>query len=1028
MREIQNNIFETICSRENLILAWRRVENSYHHGDVWFDELELSAYKFNLLNNIEKLSEKMKTGTYQMRPIKPAPYPKGKKVVKDDGENEHEELRVRQSFCIHVEDQIVWMAVYGVLGPYFEEDMPAWSYGNRLYLNTWRDENKNWIYGVYRTTSKLFYRRWTQGWPLYRHVLAASIKRKAFPGEKDEDVCDDSQLETIAENEAQVNSAFKVPYLEKDYFPKDGYHPKLFYMSIDLEKFYPSVKMDRIKTILLNSFPIDDSNFAALIETITKFEVAYDGFDGQPFSDDELAEMDLYKDVIFDGLPTGLLVAGALANLYLLEIDLKVEERLRKDNKHHILHFRYVDDHLFLSENAEKLIEWKGWYIQELNKIGLNVNAAKTDTEPIELDSHYPTPLLTQTLHKISEIAKMPLDLLSSNEFSMVFRDLQMLLVTDFPEQEIKKGTRTSFACTMLSRLTSDIKVDYDKIHQLRQKWLKFVSGLKLKDEVTEKMLRSLIFTKGDDYPETLDQPILDVITNEGKNIYESIRSAIGDSRKEIQKIEEKIFHLLVYSVKEIPDKPKMWLRILDFCIYHLPDKIQQLYLILNRIYKDGSIHSLGYEYIVSVMDIHLALQVLKAISRLSANKYKDPWKKITDEKFLEQIAELKDKYDGIPHYLYNDAKFLEERVRRTLKKYIEKEEVNDYLADCNYHGIELDSSFWLLWHIERFNKSKPTPNLLMPNFLKKDLDKANVVSPYFTQLLFSSISYVPLSNFGKQDFSKLKLDRLQKENLLLSVWGQKGETKVVKGFKLPEKKMSSPNNKLSLLQWIREVKEMEGKKNDALGNALYSEYCATLIMKSVVKYFYDNIEYLEEIHLHPASILIRREECLKQTDWDSWLSDQKEIEISVKDSFLNTMYRYPSFSSNDYSPMIGTIYGLGIIFLQLLTKEYSLPWVFNRPEYGYEWQSVLYRLLEKGKVSSHNYDIISACLSLENRETIKLKSILNGVTCAQQVHDAKIETLEELLKEIEASLAELRENQISVAHHETRQLVMIKI
>lgn len=543
MRKIQNDIFETICSRENLILAWRRVENSYHHGDVWFDELELSAYKFNLLNNIEKLSEKMKTGTYQMRPIKPAPYPKGKKVVKDDGENEHEELRVRQSFCIHVEDQIVWMAVYGVLGPYFEEDMPAWSYGNRLFLNTWKDENGHWINGVYRTTSKLFYRKWQQGWPLYRHMLAACIKRKAFPGKKDEEICDDSVLESIAENEAQMNKAFKLPYLEKDYFPKEGYHPKLFYMAIDLEKFYPSVKMDRIKTILLNSFPIHNPNFTALINAITKFDVTYDGFVGQPFSDDELAEMDLYKDVVFDGLPTGLLVAGALANLYLLEIDLKVAERLRKDDKHHILHFRYVDDHLFLSEDKEKLIEWKDWYIQELNKIGLNVNAAKTDTKPIELDSHYPTPLLTQTLHKISEIAKMPLDLLSSNEFSMVFSDLQMLLVTDFPEQEIKKGTRTSFACTMLSRLTSDINVDYDKIHQLRQKWLEFVSGQK-KDEETDNMLRSLIFTKGDDYPETLDQPILDVITNEGKNIYDSIRSAIGNSRKEIQKIEEKIFHL----------------------------------------------------------------------------------------------------------------------------------------------------------------------------------------------------------------------------------------------------------------------------------------------------------------------------------------------------------------------------------------------------------------------------------------------------------------------------------------------------
>lgn len=38
--------------------------------------------------------------------------------------------------CIHVEDQIVWMAVYGVLGPYFEEDMLAWSYGNRLFLKS----------------------------------------------------------------------------------------------------------------------------------------------------------------------------------------------------------------------------------------------------------------------------------------------------------------------------------------------------------------------------------------------------------------------------------------------------------------------------------------------------------------------------------------------------------------------------------------------------------------------------------------------------------------------------------------------------------------------------------------------------------------------------------------------------------------------------------------------------------------------------------------------------------------------------
>ena len=1028
MRKIQKNIFETIYSRENLILAWRRVEDSYHHGDVWFDELELSAYKFNLLNNIEKLSEKMKTGTYQMRPIKPAPYPKGKKVVKDDGENGHEELRVRQSFCIHVEDQIVWMAVYGVLGPYFEECMPAWSYGNRLYLNTWRDENKHWINGVYRTTSKHFYRKWTQGWPLYRHALAASIKRKAFTGKKDEDVCDDSELETIAENEAQIHSAFKLPYLKKGYFPKGVNHSKLYYMSIDLEKFYPSVKMERIKDKLLKAFPIDKPNFTVLIETITKFEIAYEEFDGQPFSDEELEQMDLYKDVVFDGLPTGLIVAGALANLYLLDLDLKVIEKLRTDKKRHILHFRYVDDHLFLSENAKKVIEWVNWYIQELDKIGLKVNGSKTDKEPIELDSHYPTPLLTQTLHKISEIARMPLDLLSTNEFNMVFRDLQMLLVTDFPEQEIKKGTRTSFASTMLSRLTSDINVDYDKIHQLRKQWLEYVSSLKIEDEATNEKLYSLIFTKGDDYPEKLKDSFRKIVGDEGEKHYNAIRNAIGDSRKENQKIEEKIFNLLIYSIKEIPDKPKMWLRILDFCIYHLPEKINKLYSILNRIQIKGDIHLLGYEYIVSVMNIHLALQVLKTISRLSANKYKDPWKKIIDEMLLTQFENLDDKYDGTHHYLYEDAKFLVGRVKISLKKYQGKEGGNGYLDACDYHGMNLDSSFWLLWHIERFNRSKPNPILFVTDYLIEDLNKADVNSKYFVQLLFTCISHVPLSKFGKQDFSKLKLNRQQKENLLLSVWGQDSGNDVIKNFELPKQKMTSPNNKISLMQWMKEVKLMEKEDANILGNALCSEYCATFIMESVVKYYCYNIEQIGEMPLHPASVLVRREECLKIKDWDSWLSPQKKINVDTKDSFENTMYRYPTFASNDYAPMIGAIYGLGIIFLQLLTKEYSLPWVFNRPEYGYEWQSVLYRLLEKGKVSSHNYDIISACLSLENRETIKLKSILNGVTCAQQVNDAKIETLEELHEEIKASLAELKENQISVAHHETRQLVMIKI
>lgn len=1028
MRKIQDDIFETICSKENLILAWRRVENSFHHGDVWYDELELAAYKFNLVNNIEDLSKKLKNGTYKMKPIKPAPYPKTKKVVEDEVDK-FEELRVRQSFCINVEDQIVWMAVYGVLGPYFEEQMPAWSYGNRMFLNTWKNEDEIWINGVYRTTSKLFYRKWTQGWPLYRHMLAACIKRMAFPGKQDEDVCDDFVLEAIEENDAQVNDAFKLPYLEKDYFSRDGFHPNLYYLSIDLEKFYQAIKMERIREKLLNAFPIDNPEFTALINSITKFEVVNDGKDCIPFTDDELKKMDLSSDLAFDGLPTGLIVAGALANLYILDIDLKVCERLKKEHPHHVLHFRYVDDHLFISEDSEKLVDWKNWYIQEIKNLGLGVNESKTDEQPIKIDSTYPTPLITQTLQKLSEISKMPLDLLNSTEFELVFRDLQMLLVSDFPEQEIKKGTRTSFACTMLSRLSSDINVDYDIIHQLRKEWLSYISMISVNKELNNSNLRSLIFSTGDDYPEKLDEHVRELIGREGIDKYNSIRNAIDESRKEIKKIEVKIFNLLVYSVKEIPDKPKMWLRILDFCIFHAPENIQNLYVVLNKIYEDGEIHSLGYEYIVSIMNTHMALQALKAVSRFSAKKYKNPRKKIIDNLFLKLYCQIDDRYNGIRHYLYEDADFLVQRTRTALKKYMGKEGGNSFLDSCSYNGLTLDSSFWLLWHIEKLNRDKPNPDLFIPDFLAENLNKANLDSEYFIQLLFTCVPYVSLSRFGKKNFKKIHFTSLQKDNLLLSVWKQHLGMEVIKSFGLNETKMSSPSNKISLIQWINEVRLMEDDSKNILGNALCSEYCATLIMKYVVSYFCKEIEHIEKTHLHPASILLKRKECLDVKDWDSWIDPNKIISIEIKDSFSDEMYRYPTYMSNDYEPMIGVIYGLGIIFLQLLTKEYSLPWVFNRPEYGYEWQSVLYRLLEKGKVSSTNYNIIAACLSLENRETIKLKGILNNVVISNQlVNDAKIESIEELLDEIKNSLAELKGNQISVANNETRQLVMIKI
>lgn len=1041
-RNIQNNLFETICSKENLMLAWRRVENSFKHGNIWYDELELAAYKFNLVNNLEKLSDVLLKGTYQMRPIKPAPYPKGcKKLDKEmqngDGIGQEVELRIRQSFAINIEDQLVWMAICGVLGPYFEEQMPAWSYGNRLYLNTWKDKDGHWINGVYRTTSVNFYRKWTQGWPLYRHSLSACIKRMAFPQENITagGVYQVDDILTIEENAAQVNQAFKLKYLDKDYFTGEK-KEKLYYVALDLTKFYPHVKMAKIGTIIKTRFNNQCEEFYNLIDAITNFEISYESQGKLEFTETELKEMDLDCEVCFDGLPTGLIVAGALANIYMLELDRKVDARLSREIEHHILHFRYVDDHLMLSDDKSKLESWKNWYIGELDALGLDINNEKTEEDVI--DSYYPTPLLTHTLHKISDIAKQPLDLLNNNEFNMVYRDLQMLLVTEFPEQEIKKSTRTSFACTMLSRLVSDINVDYDKIHKQRQKWLSFVEEKTKVCPEKRVTLRSLVFTNEKEYPESLDSNVRKQIGEEGCEIYDSVLKAIGESRAKIQDTKKSIFNLLVYALKETPDKPSMWLKVMDFCIFHYPDKISTIYKVLNMLKNKErqELHPLGHEYIWASLNIHLALRIVKAIYRLSNDVYKNPIMRENDFNFLGKITDDLGVFKGNGHYLVSDSMFILYKAKQLLNFYQTEDDggvCRAFLKSIEYHGVILDASYWLLWAIERFNHGKPQSNLKIPPFIVKSLAYANQDSQYFIQLLYSCISQVSLSAFGNIDVGKLNLTVSQQDNVLLSCLGyETGYKEVIKSLNVQNDRLrqNSTQAQITLLDWIMYVRSLERKEENVFANAICSEYAATIIMRNIVEFFVDRIEHLSDYSIHPAAITLGKKECIDDSSWEIWLPENKRIPVECKNNVDDTLYRYLSMFSEDYRKEWGVIYGLGILFLQMLTKEYTMPWVFNRPEYGFEWESVLQQLLAKGKVSSVNYKIVAACLSIEDKETLKLRRILDESVILENpsASDIKIDSLEELLKAIKKSIKELRKNQISVANREVRQLVMIKL
>ena len=135
----------------------------------------------------------------------------------------------------------------------------------------------------------------------------------------------------------------------------------------------------------------------------------------------------------------------------------------------------------------------------------------------------------------------------------MVYRDLQMLLVSDFSDEEIKKGTRVSFACTMLTRLVADVDVDYGEIHRLKIRWLKDLEVLKHTIDPKKRnrieTFQSFIFANHPNFIKNLTKEESDLLGKVFTEDYKDFCSLIYKSRERIENTEKKVYNLLVYAL-----------------------------------------------------------------------------------------------------------------------------------------------------------------------------------------------------------------------------------------------------------------------------------------------------------------------------------------------------------------------------------------------------------------------------------------------------------------------------------------------
>lgn len=1031
---------------DNLMLAWRKIENLFVPGDIWFDPLRLAAFKYRLKDNLKLIHNQLETGSYQLHELRPVPFPKKKGA--DDNTPP-----IRQSFIIDVADQLVWVAVCNVIGPKLDRLMPAWSYGNRLYLYWWKDAMDKWQIGNYRNSTPTLYRNWNQSWPQMKRRITVSLKKMAFTGELDEND------EEVLKQECDTTLEYaKLKYLTPGYFDQYKGSPTdtLYWMGLDLTKFYPHVSIDKIKDIIINKLSaVRDKDFVNLLCSLCRFVTDISDYSGKE-NDLKLMGFDDLEVASYTKLPTGLLVAGFLANVFMLDIDRQVDAYL--DNHHDVIHFRYVDDHVIIGRTPEATKQWVETYLKLLQDNGLEINESKTEPKDVlkrvddnlllvdlqklesngAIDSFYPTPLMTQTLQKVSMLSKEKLPLLSGSEFNLVFKDLQTMLVTDIPETEIKKATRISFACTMLSRMMRDGQVDYHEVYLTRRNlYDKFSVKDDIRSQPIQNKLKEWLFR--DDFKLSKEEEAQ--LKSDELQDFNHLRTLIEDGSQKATLLAKNIFGLLMRALNEVPDKVKIWVRAFLFAVNHYPEGINYLRKQLQKIEKQGELHHLSVLYLESIIEFLSAEAIPDIIWRLYRNEYSSAEEKNRDIQALEFL--VKSHYPDEGFRFKRVSSFALIKSQEIYQKHCTKlgmkpiEGFNTPATVLEYDdGLALDSTFWEIWKMDSIGVEEGNNVSIIKSII--DVSNVNTSSDYLEGYLFKILSLLPKDDpsasllLPKVEYEKKYSPELQYAIRMFDSQGQL--------FKLEQRACSNHSGWVSLYDWIAKTDaEMNSpnkkiSRRELMNNVQYHEIFSVKLMLEIVKEVKEamgkDTGTWSSRRLHPMNIHFN-EDTLKNPTWSLVLEDSL-IKVKLYDDDLNgaeAFYEMNSTAPFELPLNFTVCYSLGLIFLHLLTRKTYFPWIMNEPDYGYEWRRELNAILNMGAVSSLNYKIVEACLSLWNRESLLLRKALEPEMVQQDKSQSiKIYSIGDLEEWLECSLQQMRENLISVPDNQYRQLIEITV
>ncbi len=1070
-----NNLIGEITSMTNLYWAWEKTKWFYKPGDVWFDEIEVASFEANLSNELNSIKNDILSNKYQLDNLKPVPFPKNK--------DKEGNTRTRQTFWVSVRDQVTWIAVVNIIGKFVDINMPFWSYGNRLFISTFYEENKETKkeelkFGYYRNTSKYTFRKWTQSWPLYRRHI--NLTSKFLSGTFNSEELDDLELETMNVNDSlKQNHPLKVNYINSEYWPSNG-KKNLYWAGLDLEKFYLNIKLSLVKTNILTCCHSDDSNFEKLLDILFDFKLDLSGWDKEEL---KIIELDI-NNKRYSNIPTGLFVGGFLANVALLNIDKIVTEKLNKNKN--IAHFRYVDDHVILANSFDSLLSWIQEYESILIKsevfVGDPINPEKTEPSALgeyfknikdkpnsdiieeykkaeiecEIDPEFPSPLMTQTLSKVSKIAGTEFQLLDPEEQKGLISDIEHLLITEFPDNELRRDTRISFAASMLTSFVPKMTVDETKRYELTKKILRLKTSIKEEEKKKEKSKEQISELK-----------------KNLENLEAGLQLAINEISQEEKKIIHRTVKLLKKAVRENHQKVRLWARLVEFC-YKSGGQIENEILDeVSKLLEDEESNVLSVSYIKSLILQVLNIQLINAF-RILTNKNTLHKHRERANSFLEGL--LNDKLlNGLLTPTNQPSKFYETRSIDTLKftlgtilYLLENKKANEIiqkynLIDWTNNPISFikatahDFESWVWWFT---NKTLDFENNTPPDIWKISINKVDVFSEIGQAVISQFPKHLPEELIVKIDKNINSLIAFQNDSWQFDVY--RGLIK--SGIKIPAFLESFKNienryeDYVTLDEWIDWTREKQENiiyniDNFFVFDPRLGEWMALEITKQIAQEIQSKTEVIifetifqiskrnDEIskEIHPRNFKISKN--LLGDDIIPW--DKLKTQLSVdksKVSFIEEEYRLkdmrfvtPSNTEYLYSNIMESIItSLGSMLVCLLSKSLDLPSKINPIGHHFIWLEAMNLMLRKVAVSSYTRDLISGCFSKRNFETKRL--INNNVFNDQFAENdfkkdpPKFVNLIDFIKYIKLSQEHLENLQISVSGNQPRQLIPISL